>query len=291
MNKLAAVSICVPDYVAEHALDYQLDEFRRAYAGFNIKGARVVEIGGDFHMVSARLFAANGAAEVITTSLANSFSVKPLPSGVRCEPVDFSRVAVAENSVDIVYGVAVLEHLPSVDKVAQSIDRLLTQDGVAHLHGCPLWGGPDGHHLWLYENQVAGREAVGIDPSQPLYRFNDRARNPVPDWAHLVNSPAELAAILVEAGLPAANADAAVDFVYNTSGRAFGSASNRLTSNDIIRRFGHYFEVEIDRIVSDNDENVNFLKARARFTEEDLRTAGLRLRLQKRRKPLLHERL
>lgn len=125
---------------------------------------------------------------------------------------------------------------------------------------------------------------MAIDPSRPLYCFNDRARNPVPDWAHLVHSPAELTQLLVRDGIPPANADAAVDFVYNLSGRAFGSASNRLSSNELIRRFGRYFEVEVDRIVSGNAENAHFLKARARFTEDDLRTAGLRLRLTKRQK-------
>lgn len=164
---LAVESICVPDYVATHVLDYQLEEFKQAYAGCSIKGARVVEIGGDFHMVSARLFAANGAAQVITTSLANSFSAKPLPTGVSCEPVDFSKVAVAENSVDLVYGVAVLEHLPDVDAVAQAIDRILAQDGVAHLHGCPLWGGAG----------RASRLAVR-EPDRWLRRGGDRSFPP-----------------------------------------------------------------------------------------------------------------
>lgn len=275
--------ICVPDYVAEYVLDYQLEEFKHAFSGRSIRGARVVEIGGDFHMVSARLFAANGATQVITTSLANSFSAEPLPAGVCCEPVDFSKVAVAENSVDLVYGVAVLEHLPDVDAVAQTIFRILSQDGVAHLHGCPLWAGPDGHHVWLYENQIEGFEAVPIDPSRPLYCFNDRARNPIPDWAHLVHAPEELVALLVKSAIPSANAAAAVDFVYNSNGRMFGSASNRLSANEIIRRFGHYFDVEIDRIVSSSPENEHFLKARKWFTEDDLRTAGLRLRLTKRK--------
>jgi hypothetical protein len=54
-----------------------------------------------------------------------------------------------------------------------------------------------------------------------------------------------------------------------------------LSSNESIRRFGEYFEAEADRIVAGNPENEHFLKVWARFTEDDLRTAGLRLRLRK----------
>lgn len=277
-----AEKFSVPKYVQDHIYDYQLDEFRNVYKAKEIKGARVVEIGGDYHLVSSRLFAANGATSVVTTSLANSFSPEPLPEVVSCRPVDFSQLTLEPNSVDLIFGVAILEHIPDAEQIATAIDRLLAPGGVAYLHGCPLWAGPDGHHIWLYENQIKGSEGMPCDPSDPIYCFNNVQKNPIPDWAHCVNDPRELMALLVSTGKQKLHAEAIANFVYNLDGKSFGSSSNRKSSSELISQFNQYFDVKVGRVLAQNQENEYYAFARRRFSEADLKTVGLRLTLTKR---------
>ncbi|ACB95671.1 hypothetical protein [Beijerinckia indica] len=59
--------IIIPDYVARHATSYQIDEFRKFFNRIDLRGKRVLEIGCDYNLVTARLFAANGADYVATT--------------------------------------------------------------------------------------------------------------------------------------------------------------------------------------------------------------------------------
>lgn len=267
--------IKIPDYVAQKAAGYQIDEFRKFFSRVDPRGKRVLEIGSDFHLASARLFAANGATQVIATNIGNWRSDEPLPPGVEFQVGDAGDVKFADASFDIIYGIAVLEHIPDFEKVAAAIDRLLNSNGVAYLQGCPLWPSSLGHHVW------ADRRA--IDNSSPadetLYTFADPDKNPIPHWAHLVSSPKDMKGALIGKGVPLRHAEHLVRFIYNADGSMTGSCSNFKSASDVIAAFQDRFLVEVNRI-TDNTTNEHFVSARAQYSESDLRTLGLELWLR-----------
>jgi glycosyltransferase involved in cell wall biosynthesis/SAM-dependent methyltransferase len=275
----------VPDYVRQHATDFQLEEFDKVFSRIDLNGKHVLEIGCDYHLASARLFAANGAADVIATSLADWRSAEPMPPNVSFQVGDASYKGLPDQSIDIVYGIAILEHLPDIEHVALAIKRVLKPGGIAYLQGCPIWSGPYGHHIWLCENQIGGHESKSNDPANPLYSFADAVKNPIPHWSHLTHNSAQLADLLVDSGLPRDHAHGVSEFVFNRDGKFTGACSNFVPASEIMAKFSKYLDVKGDPILAHEQENVHFQEARALFTEEDLRSNGLRLWLTHKTEP------
>ena len=132
----ATESPIVPDYVRDNASSYHFEEFERLWRSTEIQGKRVLEVGSDYHLISARLFQANGAAEVVATNLGDWTSDAPLPEGVKVlvgDVADLADTVLDLASFDIIYGVAILEHISDLDRVAAALKRLLKPDGIAYL--------------------------------------------------------------------------------------------------------------------------------------------------------------
>ena len=127
----ATESPIVPDYVRDNASSYHFEEFERLWRSTEIQGKRVLEVGSDYHLISARLFQANGAAEVVATNLGDWTSDAPLPEGVKVlvgDVADLADTVLDLASFDIIYGVAILEHISDLDRVAAALKRLLKPD-------------------------------------------------------------------------------------------------------------------------------------------------------------------
>lgn len=283
------VEIRIPDYVGESAAPYQIEEFREFIERVDIRGKRVLEIGSDYHMCSARLFHANGARAVVGTNMGDGRSGEALPVGVELKVGDVSDIVCPPESFDIIYGIAVLEHIADLEKVCRAIKTLLRPDGVVYLQGLPLWSGPLGHHVW-YHPEPSGESAVvsahGRVEVPVLYRFDETARNPIPDWAHLVLSPGEMEGLLTRQGVPASDAAGITRFVYNLGDEKTGSSSNFKSASAILEELGRSFEIEVERIPFDLDEekihsstrkNSYYRRALRRYSKEDLWTQGLRV--------------
>ncbi len=261
----------VPRYVRETAADYHFEEFERLRSRVDIRGKRVLEIGSDFHLASARLFMANGADSVVATNIGDWKSSEPLPDRVDFQVCDASDADLPEQSFDIIYGIAIIEHVPDFERLCKAIKRFLKPDGVIYFQGCPMWAGTLGHHVWYSAESDGGKESKPIE-----YSFTEN--NPIPDWAHLAMSPAELEVLLVEEkGLPPAHAEGVVRYVYNLDGTMIGSCSNFFSASEVLAVMRNSFEVQADPIVSDRKPNKYFEKALARYSEDDLRTLGLRV--------------
>jgi SAM-dependent methyltransferase len=282
----------VPDYVRQTASPYHLEEFRKVFSRVDLRGKSVLEIGSDFHLASARLFAANGAAEVVANNLWEWRSPEPLPPNVTFRAGDISDVALPDHSFDVVYGVAVLEHIPDVGRVAQAVKRILHPGGVAYLQGCPVWTGALGHHVWLDAHQTAETEGVAWEAneawSETVYSFADPAKNPIPHWAHLTHTPAELREMLMAKDVPSVDAERIVRFVYNLDGRMTGACSNFKAPSEILDGFREHFAVECEPILHSEPENAEFRKASERYSESDLTTLGLQLWLTDRNQQPAH---
>ncbi|MBL4697707.1 MAG: glycosyltransferase, partial [Phycisphaerales bacterium] len=268
----------VSDYVREHGSEYHFEEFERFTDRVDIRGKRILEIGSDFHLASARLFMSNGAHSVIATNIGDWKSDEPLPNGVEFKVCDASDADLEENSFDIIYGIAIIEHIPDFQKLCNSLKRFLKPDGVVYFQGCPLWAGTLGHHVW-YSSQSAINE---IDPANsgvktPPAEYSFTGNNPIPDWAHLAMSPDELIELLIADGIPEDDAKGMVSYVHDLDGTMVGSCSNFCSASEVLDVMESVFDVEVDRIISKNKPNEFFAIAREKYSEEDLRTLGLRV--------------
>ena len=271
----------VPEYVRQNAADYHYEEFERLRERVDIRGKRVLEIGSDFHLASARLFMANGADSVVATNIGDWKSDEPLPDRVDFRVCDASDADLPEQHFDIIYGIAIIEHVPDFEKLCEAIKRFLKPDGVIYFQGCPMWAGTLGHHVWYSPEWDEDFEATfatgGGRKAKPMqYSFTDN--NPIPDWAHLAMTPQELELYLVEEkGLPPAHAGGIVKYVHNLDGTMVGSCSNFASASEVLEIMRRHFEVEADPIWTDRKPNEFFTKALKEYSEDDLRTLGLRV--------------
>lgn len=271
----------IPAYVRETAAEYHFEEFEKFRQRIDVRGKRVLEVGSDYHLASARLFMANGADSVVATNIGDWKSDESLPDRVEFRVGDASDLDLPDQSFDIIYGIAIIEHVPNFERLCKAIKRLLKPDGVVYFQGCPMWAGSLGHHVWYSPDTDGEYEATfaagGGKKSKPM-QYSFTKNNPIPDWAHLAMSPEELETLLVEEQqLPHSHAEGIVKYVHNLDGTMIGSCSNFFSASEVLDVMQHHFETEVDRIWVDRKPNEYFEKALERYSEEDLRTLGMRV--------------
>jgi glycosyltransferase involved in cell wall biosynthesis/SAM-dependent methyltransferase len=268
----SAAEIVIPDYVARFATDYQIEHFRKFFARVDPGGKTVLEVGSDYHLAVARLFASNGAKSVTGTNIADWKSPEPLPPNVEFKVGDVCKADLPAKAFDIVFGIAILEHLEDLDAFTTAIDRLLRPGGVAYLQGAPLWTGSLGHHIWIYRDPSDGA-------SETLFEFADPQKNPIPDWSHLTLGSAGMKALLASANVSDRDAGRSVEFIYNETGDYTGSCSNFKPASEIIGSLQQRFYTDVRRY-HDDRRNPYFDAALARYSESDLRTIGIEVWLR-----------
>jgi len=173
-------------------------------AGFRaLDGATVLEIGADLDSIGAGMLVEAGAARVISTNFDPEWTEASL-GAIERRFLDARRVgeSFAPESLDVVFGVAVLEHIDGLEAFFHGAKRALKPGGLFFVHGGPIWSCAVGHHLKL-------------DCGERLYRFGDAARNPVRPWSHLYLGKDEMTADLAARGVPDEDAAAIAAQIYD----------------------------------------------------------------------------
>ena len=168
----------------------------------SLAGATVLEIGADADNISAQLLLDAGARRVISTNYRPNWP-NETNGAIERRHVD-ARIlpdAFEGQSIDIVFGVAVLEHINGLAEFFAGSAKVLKPGGLFHVHGGPIWSSSKGHHVF-----VKG-EAMH-------YRFGVPDANPIPNWAHLVSTVTTLAELLVAKGIPRGDAEKIGAYVY-----------------------------------------------------------------------------
>jgi ubiquinone/menaquinone biosynthesis C-methylase UbiE len=173
-----------------------------------------LEIGGDPPFGVAMEFMARGAKRVVTIDYRKDMADAQVAENIEFRNMDARDLKFDNDEFDIVFGVAVLEHLPNLDTVLDEAERVLVKDGYLYLHGGSLWSSNLGHHVWV--------EADGMS-----YFFN--ANNPIPDWCHLLYQKDEMKTYLEAQHIIPAHAQNIVDMVYDNP------ILNRYSYEDYIR--------------------------------------------------------
>lgn len=172
--------------------DYQIAHLLWFDSRYGFAGKTVVEMGSDIPLGTARGMLRLGAARV--------YAVNPLFPEKMAAPDE--RIVLArkpgesidlpDGHADIVFGIALLEHVLNLDAFARECLRILKKDGICYLQGNPLWTCAVGHHTWARQLPDTGNS----------YYFHD-ASSPWEDWEHLcVTDKEDAAARLRAKGVP-----------------------------------------------------------------------------------------
>ena len=146
----------------------------------DLAGKSVLELGSDPPMLSAKALLAKGASTVISSDVHDIWHGSGHP-GVVPAIIDARNICAVlpPRSVDVVYGINILEHLPDIPMVMESVSKVLRPGGMALLHGHPLWTSARGHHALLGS------------PAKWDFIFWDTT-NPIPLWGHLTHTPEQM---------------------------------------------------------------------------------------------------
>lgn len=118
--------------------------------------------------------------------------------------MDARNIRCGNESFELIYGTAILEHINDLDAFFQSVYDAATKNGLVVFHGGPLWASHWGHHLW-------------IKTKSNVFSFNGtRGENPLPNWSHLFWSKKEMETYLIEKGLTVSDSKAICEMVYDS---------------------------------------------------------------------------
>lgn len=202
-------------------MDYRRRNVELLHARCDLRGRRVLELGGDARGETARMLLECGAREVVVTNRAHGVRNSRIDPKIELRVVDARSLheAFEPGTFDAAFGVAVAEHIPDPEAWTGSLAQVLAPGAVALVHGGPLWSGPHGHHVW-----------VAIDGIE--YYFS-KPGNPLAPWQHLLhNEPGLIEALVTDKGLPRSHAEAIAAWVYRSDN------INRISFKQLTRRLG-----------------------------------------------------
>lgn len=182
----------------------------------DFKGKSILEIGAIPPFETAREFLNRGAQKVVCIDYRSNLKDGTILENLEFRNMDARDLKFDSKQFDLVFGVAVLEHLPNLDKVLSEIFRVLVKGGYTYLHGGPIWSCNLGHHVYLIVDKVS-------------YFFNQN--NPIPHWHHLLYTPQEMIAYLEAREIPSSHAQEIVRMVYESP------TLNRYSFEDFLRFF------------------------------------------------------
>ncbi len=197
-------------------LDYQRRVLGEFYSILNTDKKSVLEIGGVPPFSVAKTFLGMGANDVNVINLSSDFPERMVEGKVSYQKMDARKMSFADSSFDVIFGVAVLEHISDLETVLDECERVLKPGGCLFLHGGPIWSSCLGHHLYI--------DYDGIE-----YRFMDNC--PIEPWEHLFHDAQSLVSELRGRGVVSTHAEAISEFVYQSN------YLNRYFPEDYMRKF------------------------------------------------------
>jgi len=198
----------------------------------SLAGATILEIGADWWGFAAQMLVDAGAAKIISTNYTKNWPTET--RGVlEKRKADARKLeeSVEPQSIDIVFGVAVLEHIDGLKEFFASAKAVLKPGGLFFVHGGPIWSSGGGHHVF-------------VNGETRKYRFGDRANNPILNWSHLIHTKQSLIDDLVARNISAGDAEKIGHWVYE------GDGINRVGFRTMCETYAACGLEEIDRQIN-----------------------------------------
>lgn len=203
--------------ISEH-LRRQLFAYRALSRYTSFQGREILEVGGAQSGHSAYPFLKDGAASVVVTGLDHisreQISDEHNLRVMRADALTLARV-FGPNHFDVVYGLCIVEHIPSPEVFLDQVYTVLKPGGFAYFDGNPIWSSPKGHHLWVatWAGAYQGRATAN-------YLFSEwpgeASTNPLPDWSHLLMLPDQMRQYLTDRSIPSTDIDCIIDWVFRS---------------------------------------------------------------------------
>lgn len=243
--------------------DYQKGElFHFCYYDCGFENKDVVELGSDLELKTAIGIRRLGAKKVLCFNPDFPDDLVSKDKRIIISKRDGADTGLPDNSIDVVFGFALLEHVHEPQKVVEEIKRILKPQGIAYLEGCPIWSGPVGHHLW---HQFPDK----------FYKFSDET-NPFSMWEHLYyDTEEQIETALRSKGLPEAHSKSIADFLINSS------FISRKKASDIIKEVSVVEGLEIKVCTNQMENQMAPEDLLDKYSLEDLNTYKMRIRVRK----------
>ena len=183
-------------------LPYQEKIISEILSATSIQGARILEIGGTPPWTVANKLIEMGAKSVTSINYRSDLENLRISDSIDFYNID-ARImsSVLKEKYDLIFGIAVIEHLPNLETILGECVKILNTNGRIALHGAAFWSSNLGHHVFVH-----------IDNAR--YEFN--ANNPIDDFSHIYFSKQEMETHLIEVKqLPATHATAIVNYIYD----------------------------------------------------------------------------
>lgn len=180
----------------------------------SIESKRILEIGGtpNENEIALELINQCKAKEIFQINIRSDLS--DITEGdIKYYNMDARETVFEDNTFDIIYGTAVLEHIHLLSKFFDEMYRVLKYGGMIFLHGGPLWNCKLGHHLWIHTEKNK-------------YEFN--SNNPIDDWSHLYLTPAEMKLSLGNKNLSKDDIERIINGIY------YSDIINRVSYQEIM---------------------------------------------------------
>lgn len=238
---------------------YQYNLLSNFNKNYSFKKKTVLEIGSDYNANTAMSMLKLGAKEVFAVNPLFSDSLKSKNPKLTLIKDLGENTNLPDEKFDIIWGIALLEHVNNPYSLALECKRLLKPGGICYLQGWPMWTAPDGHH-------------VMIDG----YSFNNSS-NPFDDWEHLTCLDYDTCVKrLKNKDISESDSVLIADYILKNE------ILSRHNPSYIIESFEKVFDkIEINRTLTSKSQNHFFNIALSNYTKDDLNTQGLELYLRK----------
>ncbi|MBB3590606.1 SAM-dependent methyltransferase [Rhizobium sp. BK529] len=173
-------------------MDYNRHNAASAWKHLTIRHPDVLVVGANTGN-DCSYFVEFGAKSVLGLDVIEEVGSEFLHPKVRylCESAENMR-SIADESFDLVYCYATMEHVPNVEAAFSEMARVARKGGIIYSLASPLWQSPGGHHMGEFVKWP---------------------------WIHLVKSPDEIAEIAINNNLYSSEelARAKVEYMLNPS--------------------------------------------------------------------------
>lgn len=222
----------------------------------------VVEIGSDLLLQTANIIKGLGAKKVLCFNPCFTDKVVSNNKDIVVYKKDGRYTELPDESVDVVFAIALVEHLEDPIKLAQEIKRILKPNGIAYIQGNPIWTCYRGHHVYA-------------ELPEKSYYFHTET-NPFNDWEHLFyENDKEMEKGLLEKGLPEEHARFIANQIMNSD------MISRLTASKIEEEFLKVDGLDIKVKRSFTQDKEPPAKLLNKYTKEDLLTEELAFIIKK----------
>lgn len=244
--------------------DYQISNLLNFNEKYPLEGKVVLEIGSDLELKTVQGMLHLGAKEVYAVNPQLLPDKKLNDKRLHLIKSFGENTGMPDKHFDVIFGIALLEHVSNPEALASECERMLKDDGICFLQGCPMWTEPHGHHIYI----------KNTDGSQFL--FHDET-NPFEAWAHLVLSKDEISNKLKSKNISDEHIGQLIHFITESD------CISRLSPSYLIEKFqaNRGIDVKVARYYSDKEKNEHFQNALNQFSKDDLETSCLELYITK----------